>query len=76
MLSLGSVFGMFRVDVASEEEVVLGAFLLVVGGVVGFFSGGFFDSELVASTACFDVDCGSRVVGCFQRLQEMGYRQV
>lgn len=59
---------MFRVDVASETKVVLGAFLLVVSGVVGGFFIGFFDCEFVASIDCFDVDCSSGAVGYCQKL--------
>jgi hypothetical protein len=65
---------MFRVDVASETKVVLGAFLLVIGGVVGGFFSGFFDCEFVASIACFDFDCSSRTVDYRQKLQELGRR--
>jgi hypothetical protein len=58
--------------VASETKVVLDAFLRVVGDGDRGFLGCDLDCQFVAGVACFDVDCGSGIVGCCEQLQKMG----
>jgi hypothetical protein len=54
---------MFRVDMASEAKMVLGAFFLVIGSVAGGLLGRFLDCQFVARITCLDADSGSSVVG-------------
>lgn len=76
MLRAGLVCWMFWVDVASEKEVVLAAFLRSIDSVDGSLHDSVRDCLAVADIACFDFACGCDFMVCGQELQEMGRRHV